>query len=82
MRCEIQPATSEAPNVPPEHVLLSSNDRDWSGLDAAEIQHPQDDFGTLAIPRYVLVVNLGNPFDLKETIRGREGYCIRKGARS
>lgn len=74
MRCENQPATDEAPDEPPEHVLLSSSDRGWSGVDAAEIHHPQDDFGTPAIPRHVLVVNLGNPFDLKETIRAREGY--------
>jgi AraC family transcriptional regulator len=71
---EDRPATGEAPDVPPEHVLLSSSGRGWSGVDAAEIQHPQDDFGTPAIPRHVLVVNLGNPFDVKETIRGREGY--------
>jgi AraC family transcriptional regulator len=71
---ENPPATGEAPDVPPEHVLLSSSGRGWSGVDAAEIHHPQDDFGTPAIPRHVLVVNLGSPFDAKETLRGREGY--------
>jgi AraC family transcriptional regulator len=71
---ENRPASDEAPDVPPEHVLLSSSGRGWSGVDAAEIQHPQDDFGTPAVPRHVLVVNLGNPFDVKETIRGHEEY--------
>jgi AraC family transcriptional regulator len=71
---ENQGATGEAPDVPPEHVLLSSGGRGWSGVDAAEIHHPQDDFGTPAIPRHVLVVNLGSPFDAKETLRGQEGY--------
>jgi AraC family transcriptional regulator len=64
----------EAPDVPPEHVLLSSSGRGWSGVDAAEIHHPQDDFGTPAIPHHVLVVNLGRPFDAKEGLRGQEGY--------
>ena len=64
----------EAPDVRPEHVLLSSSGRGWSGVDAAEIHHPQDDFRTPAIPRHVLVVNLGSPFAAKETLRGREGY--------
>ena len=27
----------------------------WSGVDAAEIQHPEDDFGTPAIPRHVIL---------------------------
>jgi AraC family transcriptional regulator len=67
-------ATDEAPDVPPEHVLSSSIGRGWSGVDAAEIHHPQDDFGTPAIPRHVLVVNLGSPFEARETLRGREGY--------
>ena len=71
---ENQGATGEAPDVPPEHVLLWSGGRGWSGVDAAEIHHPQDDFGTPAIPRHVLVVNLGSPFDAKETLRGQEGY--------
>lgn len=67
-------ATSEAPDVPPEHVLLSSSGRGWNGVDAAEIVHPQDDFETPAIPRHVIVVNLGGPFDAEERLRGREGY--------
>lgn len=67
-------ATGEVPDVPPEHILLSSSGRGWSGIDAAEVHHPQDDFGTPAIPRHVLVLNLGSPFDAKETLRGREGY--------
>ena len=74
LMAENRPATGEAPDVPPEHVLLSSSGRSWSGVDAAEVHHPQDDFGTPAIPRHVLVVNLGSPFDAKETLRGREGY--------
>ncbi len=71
---ENRPANDEAPDVPPEHVLLSSSGRGWSGVDAAEIHHPQDDFGTPAIPHHVLVVNLGSPVNAKETLRGREGY--------
>lgn len=66
--------TSEVPDVPPEHVLLSSGSRGWTGVDAAEIRHPQDEFGTPAIPRHVLVVNLGSPFEAREKLRGREGH--------
>jgi AraC family transcriptional regulator len=69
-----QPASGEAPDVPLEHVLLSSSGRGWNGVDAAEINHPQDDFETPAIPRHVVVVNLGSPFDAKEKLQGREGY--------
>lgn len=54
--------------------MLSSNGRGWSGIDAAEVHHPQDDFGLPAIPRHVLVVNLASPFEAKERLRGREGY--------
>lgn len=71
--------TSGAPDVPSEHVLLSSVGRGWSGVDAAEIHHPHDDFGLPAIPRHVLVVNLGSPFDAKERLRGREGYIGSSG---
>jgi AraC family transcriptional regulator len=67
-------ATGEVPDVPPEHVLLSSSGRGWSGIDAAEIVHPQDDFASPAIPRHVLVINLGSPFDARERLRGRGGY--------
>jgi AraC family transcriptional regulator len=35
---ENRPANGEAPDVPPEHVLLSSNGRGWSGVDAAELR--------------------------------------------
>jgi AraC family transcriptional regulator len=71
---EDRTATGEVPDVPPEHVLLSSSGRGWSGVDAAEIVHPQDDFASPAIPRHVLVINLGSPFDARERLRGREGY--------
>ena len=70
-------APGEVPDVPPEHVLLSSSGRGWNGVDAAEIHHPQDDFGTPNIPRHVLVVNLGSPFDAKERLRGQDGYMAR-----
>lgn len=60
--------------MPPEHVLLSSGGRGWSGVDAAEVHHPQDDFKLPAIPRHVLVVNLASPFDAKERLRGQQGY--------
>lgn len=69
----------EVPDVPTEHVLLWSGSRDWSGIDAAEIHHPQDDFGLPAIPRHVLVVNLGSPFGARERLRGREGYIGSSG---
>jgi AraC family transcriptional regulator len=65
--------------VPPEHVLRSSGGRGWVGIDAAEVHHPQDEFGTPAIPRHVLVVNLGSPFDAKEKLRGRKGYVGSSG---
>ena len=76
---EHRTAAGEAPDVPPEHVLLSSSGRGWSGVEAAEIHHPQDDFGTPAIPRHVLVVNLGRPFEAKEKLWGREGYIGSSG---
>jgi AraC family transcriptional regulator len=54
--------------------VLSSSGRGWSGVDAAEVHHPRDDFGLPAIPYHVLVVNLGSPFKVKERLRGRQGY--------
>jgi len=69
-----RPGNGEAPDVPSRHVLLSSSGRGWSGVDAAEVIHPQDDFASPAIPSHVLVVNLASPLDAKEKLRGREGY--------
>ncbi len=71
--------TAEAPDVPSEHVLLSSSGRGWSGVDAAELIYTQDDFALPAIPRHVLVVNLASPFDAKKRARGREGYISSSG---
>lgn len=35
--------------------------------------HPEDDFGLPAVPRHVIVVNLGSSFGAEERLRGREG---------
>ena len=60
-------------DVPPEHVVLSSRDRHWRGLDAAEILHPLDEFAVPALPRHVLVFNLGTPMEATERRSGRAG---------
>jgi AraC family transcriptional regulator len=59
-------------DVPLEHVVASSGGR-WHGLDAAEIFHPLDDFATPALPRHVLVFNLGPPMAAMERRSGRAG---------
>jgi AraC family transcriptional regulator len=69
---EHHPATG-APDVPPEHVVVSSGGRRWHGLDAAEILHPDDDFACPAIPRHVLVFNLGSPMEATELRTGCAG---------
>ncbi|HEX6480357.1 MAG TPA: AraC family transcriptional regulator [Ktedonobacteraceae bacterium] len=61
-------------DVPPEHIIQSSSGRGWNGLDVAEIIHPLDDFALPAIPRHVLVINLGSPSELKEQLVGRQGH--------
>jgi len=61
-------------DVPPEHILLSSRGKGWHGIDIAEIIHPLDDFALPAIPRHVLVVNLGSPTEIRERLIGREGH--------
>ena len=61
-------------DVPPEHILLSSRGKGWHGIDIAEIIHPLDDFALPAIPRHVLVVNLGSPTEISERLIGREGH--------
>ena len=80
-------------DVPPEHILLSSRGKGWHGIDIAEIIHPLDDFALPAIPRHVLVVNLGSPTGARERIcrpsrRGRQagqgevrrsGRCVSHG---
>src|SRR5205807_10374685 len=53
-------------DVPPEHIIQSSRGRGWNGLDVAEVIHPLDDFALPAIPRHVLVINLGSPSEIKE----------------
>ncbi len=59
--------------VPPEHIIRSSEGRDWNGVDIAEIVHPQDDFALPAIARHVLVINLGAPTEAQEHLAGRQG---------
>ncbi len=59
--------------VPPEHIVRSSEGRDWNGVDIAEIVHPQDDFALPAIARHVLVINLGAPTEAQEHLAGRQG---------
>ena len=61
-------------DVPAEHVVLSSADRRWRGLDAAEILHPLDEFAVPALPRHVLVFNLGTPMEATERRSGRAGH--------
>jgi AraC family transcriptional regulator len=59
--------------VPSEHIVRSSNGKDWNGVDIAEIVHPQDDFALPAIARHVLVINLGAPTQAQEHLAGRQG---------
>ena len=61
-------------DVPPEHILQSSSGKGWNGLDVAEVIHPLDDFALPAIPRHVLVINLGSPSEIKEHLVGRQGH--------
>lgn len=60
--------------VPPEQIIRSSKDRGWNGVDVAEIVHPCDDFALPAIPRHVLVINLGSPAEIQEQLFGRQGH--------
>lgn len=61
-------------DVPDEHIVQSSRGKNWGGLDVAEIVHPLDDFALPAIPRHVLVVNLGSPSVVREQGMGRQGH--------
>jgi AraC family transcriptional regulator len=67
-------------DVPAEHVVLSSAGRRWHGLDVAEIVHPVDDFAVPALPRHVLVFNLGTPMGATERRSGRAGQLGESGA--
>ncbi|GHO46016.1 AraC family transcriptional regulator [Ktedonospora formicarum] len=60
--------------VPLEHIVQSSNGRDWNGVNIAEIIHPLDDFASPAIPHHILVVNLGSPTNIQEQTIGRQGH--------
>src|SRR5215470_17498480 len=66
-------------DVPPEHIVQSSRGKGWQGIDIAEVIHPLDDFALPAIPRHVLVVNLGSPTEIRERLVGREGHLERRG---
>jgi AraC family transcriptional regulator len=61
-------------DVPPEHIVLSSSGKGWHGLDVAEVIHPLDDFALPALPRHVLVINLGSPSAIQEQLVGRQGH--------
>jgi AraC family transcriptional regulator len=61
-------------DVPPEHIVQSSSGKGWNGLDVAEVIHPLDDFALPAIPRHVLVINLGSPSEIQEHLVGRQGH--------
>lgn len=61
-------------DVPPEHIIQSSKEKNWPGVDIAEIVHPLDDFALPAINRHVLVFNLGSPSELQERLAGRQGH--------
>src|SRR5438105_6646834 len=67
----ISEASSE---VPPEHIVQSSRGKDWHGVDIAEVVHPLDDFALPAIPRHVLVINLGSPAKAQVRRGGRQGH--------
>jgi AraC family transcriptional regulator len=60
-------------DVPPEHIVQSSSGKGWNELDVAEVIHPLDDFALPALPRHVLVINLGSPSELQEHLVGRQG---------
>jgi len=61
-------------DVPPEQMVQSSRGKGWHSIDIAEIIHPLDDFALPAIPRHVLVVNLGPPAEIRERLVGRQGH--------
>lgn len=61
-------------DVPLADIVRSSGGRTWRGLDAAEIVHPVDDFAVPALPRHVLVFNLGTPMAATETRTGHAGH--------
>ncbi|GCE23011.1 AraC family ligand binding domain-containing protein [Dictyobacter kobayashii] len=61
-------------DVPPEHIVQSSSGMGWNGLDIAEVVHPHDDFALPAIPRHVLVINLGPPAKIQEHLVGRQAH--------
>jgi AraC family transcriptional regulator len=61
-------------DVPPEHIVQSSRGKGWDGLDIAEVIHPLDDFALPALPRHILVINLGAPSEIQERLVGRQGH--------
>jgi AraC family transcriptional regulator len=61
-------------DVPSEQIIQSSRGKNWNGVDAAEIVHPLDDFALPAIPRHILVVNLGAPSIIYERRNGSKGH--------
>lgn len=65
-------------DVPPEHVVTASGGR-WHGFEAAEIVHPVDDFSVPALPRHVLVFNLGTPMEATERRSSRSGRLSDSG---
>jgi len=72
-------ATAGIGDVPLAHVVLSSGGRRWQGVDAAEVVHPLDDFATPALPRHMLVFNLGTPMAATERRTGHVGLLDEGG---
>ncbi|SRR5579883_1558090 len=71
---DTQQTTDEALfDVPFEQMVLSSRGQGWHGFDAAEVHHPCDHFALPAIPRHVLVINLGSAHSLQEHVASRQG---------
>ncbi len=66
-------------DVPLEQIVRSSGGRGWRGLDAAEIVHPVDDFAVPALPRHLLVFNLGTPMAATERRTGHAGHLADEG---
>ncbi|MFN8516709.1 MAG: hypothetical protein U0232_17840, partial [Thermomicrobiales bacterium] len=66
-------------DVPLEQIVRSSGGRGWRGIDAAEIVHPVDDFAVPALPRHVLVFNLGMPMAATERRTGHAGHLGDEG---
>jgi AraC family transcriptional regulator len=70
----LPPSPSSTPafafDVPPSHIVQSSQDKGWPDIDLAEIFHPHETFALPSIPRHVLVVHLSSPLEWTERRAG------------